>query len=158
MDSDYKIFSKYLKYDPDTGIITWKISPATHIPVGSEAGGTYDGGYGRIKFNGISHTSHRIAWLLHYKQWPKDQIDHINRVRNDNRILNLREVTNSQNKQNSGVTSNCESGFRGVTKSGDKWLARITPSIGKRVTLGRFNSPEEASEAYINAKQQYHII
>ena len=158
MESDYELFSKHFSYDPDTGIITWKISPATHIPIGSEAGGIYDSGYGRIKFNGQAYTTHRVVWLLYHKSWPKTQIDHINRIRSDNHISNLREVTNSQNKQNSGVTSKGQSGFRGVTKSGDKWLARITPQSGKRVLLGRFDSPEEASEAYINAKQQYHNI
>lgn len=158
MESDYELFSKYFSYNPLTGIITWKISPASHIPAGSEAGGIYDSGYGRLKFNGRAYTTHLVAWLLYYKVWLENQVDHRNRVRSDNRITNLREVSNSQNKQNSGVTSKCQSGFRGVTKSGDKWLARITPSEGKRVTLGRFDSPEEASEAYVNAKQQYHII
>lgn len=84
-------------------------------------------------------------------------MDHINTIRSDNRIANLREATNSQNNFNSPMKPNNTSGFKGVSwsKREGKFKAQIAAN-GVRMVLGSFDSPEEASEAYKSAAAKLH--
>lgn len=120
-------------------------------------------GYRRVslwiggKTNG--YKAHRLAWLSTYGSWPTGDIDHINGVRHDNRIENLRDVdrrTNSQN-QKKATSRNKTSGVLGVSwdKEKQKWAAFITIN-GKSCRLGRFDTVQEASDAYLEAKRQHH--
>lgn len=94
--------------------------------------------------------AHIFAWYVTYGKMPDNQIDHINGVRDDNRIINLRDVTNQQNQFNRKV--------KGVTqRTNGKWRARIGIN-GKRISLGDFDTEEEARQAYLDAKKIYHII
>jgi hypothetical protein len=94
-------FNEFLKYDPETGDITWiKDSGRKKIKQGKVAGSFDKEGYVVIRFNNIQYKSHRLAWYLHYGTWPQGDIDHINGLKNDNRIINLRDVTKSQNLLN----------------------------------------------------------
>lgn len=81
--------------------------------------------------------------------------DHINRDRLDNRIENLRPCTKAQNSLNQKLRSDNKTGFKGVSKKGNKWIALIGLKK-KRIYLGIFNSPEEASKAYVKASSLYH--
>lgn len=99
--------------------------------------------------DGKQYRAHRIAWLIVYGRWPECHIDHINGDSTDNRINNLREATNAENCRSSKRSSNNQSGYKGVhfcnyTK---RWRASICVN-GKTKKLGRFNTPEEAHEAY----------
>lgn len=77
--------------------------------------GSYDkDGYLIIKVKGKQFKAHRIVWLLHNGSFPKDEIDHINRVRNDNRIENLREVNRIENIKNTTQKANEKTGVIGV--------------------------------------------
>jgi hypothetical protein len=79
---------------------------------------------------------------------PKIIVDHINRNPLDNRKSNLRLCTIAENSRNSGIISSRNtSGYKGVTKSSKKWLARIEFN-GKKMYLGSFNTPQAAAEAY----------
>lgn len=91
------------------------------------------------------------------KAWPTISIDHINQVRDDNRIQNLREVSRSENQQNRGMSKNNNSGFKGISwhKKSNKWQAQIHFQ-GKRQHLGLFHTPEEASAAYQAAAEKFH--
>ena len=91
-----------LAYDPDTGVFTWKArtSPFSRVNVGDVAGNLRRDGYIEICVDGRKHQSHRLAWLYVYGEWPADQIDHINGIRTDNRIANLREANNAENHHN----------------------------------------------------------
>ena len=93
-----------------------------------------------------------------YGTWPENQIDHINGVRHDNRIDNLRDVlqsTNAQNQRKPSATNKC--GFLGVNfhKCSNRWIAQIHVQ-GKKKHLGLFDTPKEAHEAYVTAKRELH--
>lgn len=107
-----------------------------------------------ITIDGKQYVLHRVIWLYVYGEWPEKDIDHINRKRFDNRIENLRLADRYQNMQNLSIQPNNTTGFKGVTKFGDKWRARI--SVNKiRFSLGLFDSAERASAAYVCASKLY---
>jgi hypothetical protein len=88
-----------LKYNPNTGVITWVNKRKTEVNE-KPAGHLSFNGYLQIGFKGKLYYGHRLAWYLHYGAWPKNHIDHINGIRNDNRIINLRDVTSKDNNFN----------------------------------------------------------
>lgn len=94
---------------------------------------------------------HQFAWYCINKQCI-NQIDHINGIRDDNRICNLRNVTNQENHMNRTTA-------KGYTwnKDSNKWLAQIRLN-GKQINLGRFENEEDARAAYLKAKEKYHKI
>ncbi|MBD1229107.1 HNH endonuclease [Xenorhabdus griffiniae] len=100
---------------------------------------------------------HRLAWLLYYGRWPSEFIDHINGDKSDNRIVNLREASNTENSWNSKMRKNNSSGIKGVCwcKSKKKWVARIRID-GKRKTLGYFSNIDEARLIMEKARTKYH--
>ena len=146
-----------LHYEPTTGVFTWRIASARRIKVGDIAGRSNTGGYWRIHLRGKSYPAHHVAWLYVYGVWPRDCLDHINQNRSDNRIENLREANGALNRQNTKLQSNNTSGFKGVSKCGAsrRWRAEIMID-GRAVRLGWFDTPEEASEAYLAVKRQIH--
>src|SRR6202035_4009666 len=91
---------EFIHYDPLTGVFTWLVLPVCRGPrfvgrgpnqvrVGGIAGCvSKSNGYRRIKIGGHPYCAHRLAWLYMTGTWPKDEIDHINRVRSDNRFCN----------------------------------------------------------------------
>lgn len=106
---------------------------------------------------------HRVAWALHFGDWPANQIDHINGIRTDNRIANLRQATQSQNMCNRAAQSGKSSRFKGVYKGHNgKWCARINlpkpPGLpsGERLFLGYFETEALAAEAYNDAVSIHH--
>jgi hypothetical protein len=113
-----------------------------------------NGGY--IDINIMYHNknyhlcAHQFGWYSKYNEIPPI-IDHINRDKLDNRIVNLRSVTSQENQFNRGA--------KGYTyiENRNKYQAQIVIG-GKFINLGHFNTPEEATDAYINAKQIYHNI
>ena len=146
---------KVLDYQPETGIFVWKVSygPANK---GDIAGRKNNDGYVQICVKGVRYQAHRLAWLCVYGRWPNGQIDHINRIKNNNSISNLRECSQSENSQNARSARNT-SGVLGVTwnKKCKKWQAQIT-AFGKSYYLGIFDSIEDAKNARITAKQSLH--
>lgn len=143
-----------LDYNSDTGIFTWKVQNGPRARVGYPAGTT--DGYVRIKINGILYLAHRLAFLYETGVWPKDQIDHINHIRSDNRFSNIREVTHSENKRNVPIRSDNTSGVTGVfwDKSINKWVSQIMFD-NKSVYLGSFNTISEAMKARSDAEIKY---
>ena len=145
-----------LHYEPETGIFTRKVSTSPRIKVGDAAGCPGGHGYLQIRVQNRKYLAHRLAWLYVYGEWPKDQLDHINRNRSDNRIANLREVTNKQNMQNASKSSRNTSGHPGAywLKQSSKWVAKITHNY-KLIHLGCFNTIEEAIAARKAAEKIY---
>lgn len=147
-----------LSYDPKTGIFTWKV-PRQGREIGKPAGALVAKlGYIRICVDYRHYYAHRLAWFYHYGTWPEAGLDHINRIKTDNRIANLREITHVGNGQNRiRPQRNNRSGFLGVMWSSQKgkWQAVIVINR-KRRHLGFFDDPATAHKAYLDAKLQSH--
>ena len=141
-------------YDPDTGHLVWRIRTSNRAAIGKEAGSPDGQGYRILMLDKCLLRTHRVAWAHFHGDWPKGFIDHINGNRSDNRINNLRDVSNAVNLQNSmKIQRNNTTGFRGVwieRKSG-VFVAEMSMNR-KKYTLGRFKTAEEAAAAYAKAK------
>lgn len=106
--------------------------------------------YLQVQINGRNYGAHRLAWLYMYGEWPDGVIDHINRCRNDNRIVNLREASRKGNSANSRVSLESETGVKGVSKYKNRFKAYIH-SDGVRYNLGIYDTIEAAADAYKQA-------
>lgn len=107
--------NELLSYNPDTGELTWKVDRGGKAKAGTIAGSIdVTTGYITLMVKGTKQQSHRIAWLLQTGEWPKCLLDHVNGVRTDNRLINLREATHSQNSQNKKIRSDSRSGVKGL--------------------------------------------
>jgi hypothetical protein len=155
---DCEDMKKYLSYSPETGLFHWILASSDKTKIGDIAGCLRDDGYIKIKIFGKNYLAHRLAWLFTHGEWPKEEIDHINRVRNDNRIENLRSILKRQQQQNMKLREKSTSGFVGVSqRKNGKWRAHIT-IMGKFISLGVFDTPEAASNAYLEAKAKHHEL
>jgi hypothetical protein len=151
-----------LDYCPDTGVLTWRICVGRYgrIKAGTVAGGVNSAnGYHVIKIPKAKWPvpTHRIAWAWMTGEWPEHEIDHINRVRSDNRWINLRKATLQENMLNKSKYKNNTSGCPGVRwhKHRGKWTACIGASR-KRRHLGYFDDKQEAVDVYLAAKADLH--
>lgn len=136
-------------YDRQTGRLYWKITSSNRAPAGSRAGTLHKPtGYRIVRVGKVFYREHRLVWLLKYGLLPRE-IDHINGVRDDNRVENLRSVDRSGNNQNRAVQTNNTSGVTGVSYDKDRrtWAAYIKIG-GRQKYLGRFATLEAAAEAY----------
>jgi len=149
MHMDTATLKAYLHYDQDTGVFTclkaWGSKPAGRV-----LNSKNKHGYVQISVAGTSYTAQRLAWFYVHGKWPDGVVDHINRVRDDNRLCNLRCVNRSVNALNTEYAKG-KSKVRGVTYV-PPWKATITVN-GKRKTLGRFHTLEEAAVARKKAEQ-----
>jgi hypothetical protein len=142
-----------LRYDPTRGVFTWLVAAGKRVKAGSVAGTLLSDGYCRIQIKGKRYKAHRLAWLYVHGQWPSNQIDHRNRIRDDNRIGNLREATTMQNAMNRSTNT---SGVPGVSwyRGMCKWQAQIW--VGQKPKhLGYFANIEDAAEARRMAELKY---
>lgn len=135
-------------YNINTGNFIRKISVSNKTKIGDIAGSN-NHGYIRIKIDNKLYSAHRLAWLYVYGEWPSKFVDHINGIKDDNRISNLREATRSQNGMNRTKMTNNKSGYKGVfwDKRANKWKAQIRYN-GKFKYLGYFDNIEDAVNIY----------
>lgn len=142
-------------YDPETGLLVRLVRTSNCVHVG-EVAGCLNNGYFRVSVNGKRYLLHRLAWFIHYGAWPKDQLDHINRNRTDNRIANLREVDYLENNKNKSMPTRNTSGVVGVCwhRQAQKWQASIMVNQ-KQIHLGVFDTFEEAVAARKAAEVLY---
>lgn len=141
-------------YNPGSGNFTWQVHRQA-VKCGSIAGCLRPSGYRHIKINQQYYMAHRLAWFYVYGIWPELDVDHINGVRSDNRIENLRLATKSQNSANRRAQN--PSGLKGISFIGKlgKWQASIKIN-DKSTYLGLFASAEEASAAYFSKAREIH--
>jgi len=134
-------------YTPTTGIVIHRVKKG-RIFAGQPAGRPHNRGY--LQVNTWKHgafLNHRLAWCLHYGEWPDGNIDHIDRDKWNNRIDNLRIASRSLNRRNSADNKSTKSGVRGVlARENGRFLAYID-FHGNRTTLGTFDTIEEAAAA-----------
>ena len=179
MELTAEIARELLTYNPDTGKLFWKERSAKYFKnfkmsrkswntqwAGKEALTAItrrkSGQIARLDgyvFNKNYHT-HRIAWLIYYGEWPKNQIDHINQDPTDNRIENLRDVTYAENNKNRTLQNNNTTGYSGVSfykhKRYKKYRARIRiNNIEKH--LGYYDTVEEAAAVRSVASINYNF-
>lgn len=171
MELTQEYLKECLDYNPETGVFTWKVRPLSHFKnksimktintrqSGKNVKGLHLAGYGIARINRKGYLLHRLAWLYVHGVMPENQIDHINGIRTDNRIVNLRLAVNAENCQNKRIaqSNNKSTGLLGASwcSAMKKYKARITKN-GNEKTIGYFNTPEEAHEAYIKAKRELH--
>lgn len=148
----------YLIYDQETGVMYWKVRRHNGIYPGDVAGKRNKRrGYIHIWLDGVLHLGHRVAWEINNGEIPDNKvIDHINHVPWDNRMSNLRMVSQIDNMRNNKKSSRNKSGYTGVMwrEKEQKWLASITVNR-VRVYLGRFEDKEDAIAARKAAEIKY---
>jgi len=143
-----------LVYDQDTGIFRRKSQH--HSVVGGIVGWDNGVGYLKTMIGKKNYYLHRLAWLYVYGRWPVAQLDHVNGVKNDNRIANLREAAPSENAWNVRRRADNQTGIKGVTLHPcGKWQAQIGFN-GRIQYIGSFNTPEEAIAARSAAAKELH--
>lgn len=153
---------KRLRYEPETGKLFWldceEMSKSWRTRrSGKEAFTAPDGdGYRLGAIDGVLFKSHRVAYAIYHGKWPDGHIDHVNGIRSDNRIENLRDVSNQENARNQNMRRRNTSGVVGVQwdDSRKKWCAQITVS-GKNIHLGRFLTFEEAVASRLAANERF---
>lgn len=160
-EMDIPMLKRLIKYDPETGSLIWlertpemfadakgrqlgscqrwnkvfanKPALASVSKKGALAGSIFAKAY----------LAHRVAWAIHTGQWPKGEIDHINGNRTDNRICNLRDVSKAENQRNAARRKDNTSGFAGVYKHKNRYVAHIRIE-GVQKVIGRFDTALEA--------------
>lgn len=141
--------SEILEYHSDTGLFTRKKILNFKQKLGETVGSKDAKGYIIIRFNGKQYKAHRLAWLVTHGELPTGEIDHINRIKSDNRIVNLRDVDKSVNQQN-------RNNVKGYSKDGNRWKSQIRYR-GKFKHLGCYATETDAYLAYVSAKSEYHM-
>lgn len=136
-----------LHYDPETGVFRWRFARSNLKPW-SLAGSSSTHGYWRVRINNREYFAHRLAWVYMTGKQPLNEIDHINRIRSDNKFVNLREATRKQNMENQSLMKSNTSGSRGASwdKNLKKWKSQIMHNK-KYIYLGIFDTVEEAAKA-----------
>lgn len=147
-----------LSYDPAAGEFRWKQKQGK-MRAGALAGSITNDGYVGLGIFKHFYRAHRVAWLMTYGEWPEGAIDHVNGIRTDNRIANLRiasQLINTQNRH--AANKGTRSGLIGAswkTKIG-RWVAQIRYN-GKLHHIGYSETAEAAHAAYVAAKRRLHV-
>lgn len=155
---DVEMAKEYLSYDPETGVFRWIKKSSNRAVVGSVAGcRDKRHNYIVIRLNGVLFRDQRLACAMSGVDIEGKVVDHINGDPSDNRLVNLRACSHSENMKNlSSHNDNVYSGWKGVSKDprSGKWYSRIHLD-GKTLYLGSFSDEREAAEAYLFAALEH---
>jgi len=149
---------KVIHYDEESGVVTWRKKLGNRTKVGALVGSVNKhSGYIQVKIYGTQYQLHRLIWLYVYGQYPMGDIDHVNHVRADNRLVNIRDVTRVQNGRNQSLPSTNTSGVVGVYwhKTNKTWIAQIRVKDSGNIPLGSFAKFSEAVDARKLAEVAY---
>lgn len=156
MDKGY--FEKYLIYEPETGLLIWKVTLCNTAIAGNVAGTRSKKGYIQVQINKKRYYAHNIAWIMSGGEIPSGyEVDHIDLDKANNKLENLRLSTKSQNQRNRGIHKNNRTGVKGVSfcKQTGLYKARVM-LYHKEYFCGRFKTVEEAKEAVIKKRIELH--
>lgn len=142
-DLNHEVVLSLINHNPESGEFTRKN--------GKQCGTKTTKGYIHVRLLGKKRLAHRLAWFYVYGEWPEHEIDHINGVKDGNRICNLRKATRQQNEWNKPQPSTNTSGVKGVRfmSSRGKWRADCV-----RKTLGYFDTKQDAINALIKHRSE----
>ena len=149
-----ELLKELLHYDPLSGIFTNKVNRGTRAIKGEQAGHVDTQGYVIINIDYKKYAAHRFAYLYMTGDFPKNDIDHIDHNKSNNKWSNIRSVSIGDNSKNLPKRKDNTSGFTGVSwsKNRNRWRAEITVNK-KIVRLGEFFDLSDA----INARKQANI-
>ena len=147
MSLTQKRLKKLVIYLPSLGEFICRRSHAG-LKIGDVLGNPDKDGYQKFSIDGRTYKSHRLAFLYMRGRWPKDQVDHVNGVRDDNRWTNLRECSQDENNSNK---------LNVPRRRGNKFIARIQVR-GVNLWLGTFDTVEAAQQTIVSAKLIYHPL
>lgn len=154
------ILRQLFDYESETGFLYRKLNsltsargwtlPGTRAFLNETSKGYYRGG-----LLGRNVMAHRVVWKWHHGTEP-EEIDHINGIKTDNRIENLRPASRQENNRNSAIRKNNTSGVQGVCwhKTKKRWIAAIRAN-GRSVEIGSFRTLSEAAEARKSAEGNF---
>lgn len=159
------ILRQLITYDPETGVAIWNAREELSRYertwncryAGEQVGRISTHGYFDICIYGKRYLLHRVIWLYMTGKWPEKEIDHENTAKTDNRWINLREATPSQNQANKRLQKNNLSGVKGVcwNASIKKWKAQIK-YLGKNIALGHYVDKSAAVSVVSEARRAFH--
>lgn len=154
-DIEHKRLCEEITYDPETGLF-FRIKKSRGHDAGPITYVSKSSGYLIVGVFARQFQGHRLAWFHHYGEWPKHHVDHINGIKTDNRICNLRDVTQLVNNQNvRSANRRSKTGYVGVVPNKKRFSAQICRGDAQ-YHLGTFDTPELAHAAYVEAKRRLH--
>ena len=156
---DQETVKKLFHYDAESGILIWRFGNGRNVKPWQEVKAKNGNGYYTAKIHGKSYLAHRLAWLYVHGSFPNKYIDHKNRIRNDNRLCNLRDVNTTDNAQNISLPSHNKSGYIGVSwiKSHNCWTVYVKVNK-KNKWLGYYKNLDDAVAARKAGEKQYYNL
>lgn len=155
---EYREALELFRYDYETGVLYWRWRVNPRVPKTLEAGAqNKSNGYLYVTVHGRRYLVHRVVMLMCYGFYGEGlEVDHINHVQNDNRLVNLRFVTHRGNMRNQSVSGKSSTGVTGVyfSKARKKYVVQIMVD-GEAIYLGIFDTLESAAEARRQADRKY---
>lgn len=153
-----KELRQILSYDANTGIFISKINRGKRIKINDVLGTVRSDGYISIVINSKHYKAQNLAWLYVYGKLPKNELDHKNKNKADNKIANLRDIEHKENCRNRSKRSDNKSGVTGVyfNEKRNKWLCGIRVD-GKYYHLGCFKDFDDAVDARKKALKEFEF-
>ena len=147
-------FNTIFQYE--AGHLYWKVKPCKKICIGDKAGTYHTAGYWHITINKKKYLAHRLIFMMIHGYLP-EYIDHINRIKHDNRIENLRAATSSENQRNRSAFYFSKSGIKNISwnKKAEAWRVSIR-NAGKLLYLGQYKDIELAELIAFEARNKFH--
>ena len=156
---DQQTVKKLFYYDAESGMLLWRNGHGRNVKPWQQAKAQNGHGYYTAKINNTSHLVHRLIWLYVHGRFPEKYIDHKNRIRNDNRLCNLRNVSTTDNAQNISLPKHNTSGHMGISwyARDQKWNVYIKVNK-KNKWLGRYASIDDAIAVRKAAEQAHYNL
>ena len=156
---DQETVKKLFHYDAESGMLIWRFGNGRNVKPWQEVKAKNGNGYYTAKIHGKSYLAHRLAWLYVHGSFSNKYIDHKNRIRNDNRLCNLRDVNTTDNAQNISLPSHNKSGYIGVSwiKSHNCWTVYVKVNK-KNKWLGYYKNLDDAVAARKAGEKQYYNL